>query len=54
MTTVPSQKQVKSIVENLGLQLVAIDIGEIEVGEILSDQLYETLKENLHQNDFES
>jgi len=53
MTTVPSQKQVKSIVENLGLQLVAIDIGEIEVGEILSDQLYETLKENLHQNDFE-
>src|SRR6185369_4753639 len=53
MTTVPSQKQVKSIVENLGLQLVAIDIGEIEVGEILSDQLYETLKENLQQNNFE-
>ena len=34
MTTVPSQKQVKSIVEKLGLQLVSIDIGEIEVGEI--------------------
>ena len=53
MTTVPSQKQVKSIVEDLGLQLVSIDIGEIEVGEILSDQQYATLKENLHQNDFE-
>ena len=53
MTTVPSQKQVKSIVEDLGLQLVSIDIGEIEVGEILSDQQYEKLKENLHQYDFE-
>jgi AraC-like DNA-binding protein len=53
MTTVPSQKQVKSIVEKLGLQLVSIDIGEIEVGEILSAQQYEKLKESLHQNDFE-
>ena len=53
MTTVPSQKQVKSIVENLGLHLVSIDIGEIEVGEILSDQQYEQLKENLHESDFE-
>ena len=53
MTTVSSQKQVKSIVEKLGLQLVSIDIGEIEVGEILSAQQYEKLKESLHQNDFE-
>jgi len=53
MTTVPSQRQVKSIVEKLGLQLVSIDIGEIEVGEILSAQQYEKLKESLHQNDFE-
>ena len=53
MTTVPSQKQVKSIVEDLGLQLVSIDIGEIEVAEILSDQQYVKLKESLHQNDFE-
>src|SRR5215510_12979861 len=53
MTTVPSQKQVKSIVEDLGLQLFSIDIGEKEVGENLSDQQYATLKENLHQNDFE-
>ena len=53
MTTVPSQKQVKSIVEKLGLQLVSIDIGEIEVGEILSAQQFEKLKESLHQNDFE-
>ena len=53
MTTVSSQKQVKSIVEKLGLQLVSIDIGEIEVGEILSAQQYEKLKESLSQNDFE-
>ena len=53
MTTVPSQKQVKSIIENLGLKLVSIDIGEVEVGEILSDQQYDKLKENLHRNDFE-
>lgn len=53
MTTVPTQKQVKSIVENLGLQLVSIDIGEIEIGEMLSDQQYHQLQENLHQNDFE-
>jgi AraC-like DNA-binding protein len=53
MTTVPSQKQVKSIIENLGFQLVSIDIGEIEVGEILSDQQYETLRDSLYQNDFE-
>ena len=53
MTTVPSQKQVKSIVEDLGLQLVSIDIGEIEVEEILSDQQYVKLKESLHQSDFE-
>ena len=53
MTTVPSQRQVKSIVEDLGLQLVSIDIGEIEVAEILSDQQYVKLKESLHQNDFE-
>jgi AraC-like DNA-binding protein len=53
MTTVPSQKQVKTIVEDLGLELMSIDIGEIEVGEILSDQQYETLKESLHQNNFE-
>ena len=53
MTTVPSQRQVKSIVEKLGLQLVSIDIGEIEVGEILSAQQYDKLKESLHQNDFE-
>jgi len=53
MTTVPSQKQVKSIVDDLGLQLVSIDIGEIEVAEILSDQQYVKLKESLHQNDFE-
>jgi AraC-like DNA-binding protein len=53
MTTVPSQKQVKSIIEDLGLHLVSIDIGEIEVGEILSDQQYAALKENLHQSDFE-
>ena len=53
MTTVPSQKQVKSIVEKLGLQLVSIDIGEIEVGEILSAQQYEKLKESVHESDFE-
>jgi AraC-like DNA-binding protein len=53
MTTVPSQKQVKTIVEDLGLELTSIDIGEIEVGEILSDQQYEILKESLHQNNFE-
>jgi AraC-like DNA-binding protein len=53
MTTVPSQKQVKSIVEDLGLHLVSIDIGEIEVGEILSAQQYDELKANLHQYDFE-
>jgi AraC-like DNA-binding protein len=53
MTTVPSQKQVKSIVENLGLQLVSIDIGEIEVGENLSNQQYHQLKQRLDQNDFE-
>ena len=53
MTTVSSQKQVKSIVEKLGLQLVSIDIGEIEVGEILSARQYEKLKESLYQNDFE-
>jgi AraC-like DNA-binding protein len=53
MTTVPSQKQVKSIVEDLGLKLVSIDIGEIEVGEILSDQQYEQLKKSLRQSDFE-
>ena len=53
MTTVPSQKQVKSIIESLGLHLVSIDIGEIEVGEILSDQQYDKLKIGLHQNDFE-
>jgi AraC-like DNA-binding protein len=53
MTTVPSQRQVKSIVEDLGLQLVSIDIEEIEVAEILSDQQYVKLKESLHQNDFE-
>ena len=53
MTTVPSQKQVKSIIEDLGLHLVSIDIGEIEVDEILSDQQYDRLKEDLHQNDFE-
>ena len=53
MTTVPSQKQVKSIVENLGLQLVSIDVGEIEVGEMLSDRQYEKLKDNLQQNDFD-
>ncbi len=53
MTTVPTQKQVKSIVENLGLQLVSIDIGEIEIGEMLSDQQYHQLKERLDQNDFE-
>ena len=52
MTTVPSQKQVKSIVENLGLQLVSIDIGEIEVGENLSNQQYHQLKQRLDQNDF--
>ncbi len=53
MTTVPAQKQVKSIVETLGFHLVSIDIGEIEVGEILSDQQFETLKDSLYQNDFE-
>jgi len=53
MTTVPSQKQVKSIVEDLGLKLVSIDVGEIDVGDILSDQQYEKLKARLHQNDFE-
>jgi len=53
MTTVPAQKQVKSIIENLGFQLVSIDIGEVEVGEILSDQQYERLRESLYQNDFE-
>jgi len=53
MTTVPSQKQVKSIVEDLGLKLVSIDVGEIEVGDILSDQQYEKLKARLHQSDFE-
>jgi len=53
MTTVPSQKQVKSIVEDLGLKLVSIDVGEIDVGDILSDQQYEKLRARLHQNDFE-
>lgn len=53
MTTMPSQKQVKSIIENLGLQLVSIDIGEVEVGEILSDEQYEKLSQSLLQHDFE-
>ena len=53
MNTVPSQRQVKSIFENLGLQLVSIDIGEIEVEEILSDRQYKELKEKLRHNDFE-
>jgi len=53
MTTVPSQKQVKSIVEDLGLQLVSIDVGEIEVEDVLSDQQYQKLRATLEQNDFE-
>lgn len=53
MTTVPAQKQVKSIVEDLGFRLVSIDIGEIEIEEILSDQQYDRFKETLHRSDFE-
>ena len=53
MTTLHSKNEVRVIIEDLGAHLVAIDIGEIEIDEPLSDLTYNTLKEVLLRHDFE-
>jgi AraC-like DNA-binding protein len=53
MTTLHSKNEVKVIVENLGLHLVAIDIGQIEMDETFSTLKLKTLKETLLHHDFE-
>jgi AraC-like DNA-binding protein len=53
MTTLRSQQQVKLLIENMGLRIAAIDIGEIEIKETLSEQNFSELKKTLIQSSFE-
>jgi AraC-like DNA-binding protein len=53
MTSVRSKGQVKVAVEHFGLHPTVIEIGEIEIEEKLSINMYNELKETLLKNNFE-
>jgi len=53
MTTPHSRLVIKDIIEDLGLHIISFDAGEIEIQETLSHQAFQTLKEKLHQDNFE-
>ncbi|HEY2721890.1 MAG TPA: AraC family transcriptional regulator [Chitinophagaceae bacterium] len=48
-----TDSEVKTIVENFGLQPLSVDIGEVELKETLSRQKYDALKDILRQHGFE-
>lgn len=53
MTFSHAQNQVKVIIQNLGLHILTIEVGEIEVRETLTFQQYENLRGILLSNDLE-
>ena len=53
MISLRSKSEVKAIMENVGLNPVAVEIGEVDIHENLSINNYCALKEALEENDFE-
>lgn len=53
MTTLRSKKEIRNIIEGLGLHPTVIEVGEIEIEEVLSERQIKTLNEILLSNEFE-
>jgi AraC-like DNA-binding protein len=53
MMSLRSKREVKAIIENVGLQPVEVEIGEVEIHEKLSINNYYALKKALQESDFD-